>query len=309
VLQTAPAGVTIEGVRAELRARPLRASSEDRRWHGVALDEYGGYSIEEMIADPRDHPVVSMCMGGSPFVAQERAGQRHESAARAGEATIIPAGLATRWQGFLPAHLCMRVDPATLHEVADAMRASGLHGVALANGFRVVDPVLQHIAAMFSAELGRADHPTQQLFMDSLATTLTVHLLRTYPAQGAFEPLSAATTMAAIRRAFDWVAENPHRAIRLDEMAQAAGLSRFHFSRLFKAHVGMTPAAYVERARIERAKAMIRSAEFSIAEVALAVGFADQSHFTRRFRRHAGQTPAAYAREYARGRLPPPVRH
>lgn len=299
-------GITIEGVRAELRSRPLRVSSEDRSWHGVALDEYASYHTEEMLADPRDHPVITICKANSPFVLQERGGGRHESPAKAGEATIIPAGLSTRWRGLLPAHLCMRLAPDMLEEVADELLV-GHHGsIALINSFRVIDPVLQHFAFLFSTELGRADHPTQQLFMDSLATGLTVHLLRTYAAQGSPAERGERPRIAAIRRALDWVADNPNRAVRLEELAQAAGLSRFHFGRLFKAEVGVTPTVYVERSRIERAKGMIRTAELPIAHIAQVLGFADQAHFTRRFRVHVGQTPAAYAREHARGRLPPP---
>ena len=61
---------------------------------------------------------------------------------------------------------------------------------------------------------------------------------------------------------------------------------------------------YVERARIEQAKALIVSAEISLANIAQAVGFADQSHFSRRFRAHEGRTPAQFAREQASGILP-----
>ncbi len=302
--EASPAGVSIEGVRAELRSRPLRASSEGRSWLGVSLDEYGTYHVEEMATDPRDHPVVTMCQANSQFVFQERGGRRFESPARVGQATIIPAGLATRWRGLLPAHLCMRLAPEMLAEVADELRGGGHRGVELANSFQVVDPILQHISATFSLELGRSEHPAQQLFMDGLATALTVHLLRSYAGHAPVAPRSADATLGAIRRALDCIEDHPHRAIRLEELARAAGVSRFHFSRLFKAHMGISPTQYVERSRINRAMALIRAAELPIAQIALAVGFADQAHFTRRFRRHVGQTPAAYAREHGRGPLP-----
>ena len=81
-------------------------------------------------------------------------------------------------------------------------------------------------------------------------------------------------------------------------------MSRFHFSRVFKQHLGLSPARYVERVRIEQAKALIVSAEMSLAHIAQAVGFADQSHFSRRFRFHEGRSPAQFAREQARGILP-----
>ena len=73
---------------------------------------------------------------------------------------------------------------------------------------------------------------------------------------------------------------------------------------LFRSHLGLSPAKYVERTRIEQAKTLIVNAEMSLVSVAQAVGFADQSHFSRRFRVHEGRTPATFAREQARGILP-----
>ena len=62
--------------------------------------------------------------------------------------------------------------------------------------------------------------------------------------------------------------------------------------------MGLPPTRYLERLRVERAKEMIHSSDLPLVQIALAVGFADQSHFTRRFRRWVGCTPARYAREY-----------
>ena len=88
-------------------------------------------------------------------------------------------------------------------------------------------------------------------------------------------------------------------------MAGAAGLSRFHFGRIFKRQVGLSPARFVEHARIEQAKRLIADGRMPLAGVAQAVGFADQSHFTRRFRAQEGCTPAQFAREQVRRIVPP----
>ena len=160
-------------------------------------------------------------------------------------------------------------------------------------------------AQLFSLELRSPAHPAQVLLIQSLASALSVHLLREYTKATGVEHRSGVSVgAAAIRRALAYINDQPNRTMSLDELAAAAGLSRFHFSREFKRRVGLTPSRYVESVRIERAKGLIDSAELSIAQIALAVGFTDQSHFTRRFRSYVGNTPAAYAREHARGRLP-----
>ncbi|HEY2754075.1 AraC family transcriptional regulator, partial [Phenylobacterium sp.] len=123
-------------------------------------------------------------------------------------------------------------------------------------------------------------------------------------AVGIEERSLASTDVSALGRAVAYIEDHPDRSISLRELAGAAGLSPFHFSRVFKRHFGQTPSRYVERRRIEGAKPLIVGAQMPLAAVAQAVGFADQSHFTRRFRAHEGCTPAQFAREHAKGILP-----
>ncbi len=79
----------------------------------------------------------------------------------------------------------------------------------------------------------------------------------------------------------------------VESWARAMGLSRAHFSRRFKAAVGLSPHAYLTLLRVERAKRLLANG-VPIADTAVDVGFADQSHFARTFRRFAGATPAQY---------------
>jgi AraC-like DNA-binding protein len=71
-------------------------------------------------------------------------------------------------------------------------------------------------------------------------------------------------------------------------------LSRFQFLRRFKHTVGMTPHAWLVRLRLERACTLLARSETSIAQVAMAVGFYDQSHFNRAFRSAFGVAPSGY---------------
>lgn len=83
-------------------------------------------------------------------------------------------------------------------------------------------------------------------------------------------------------------------AIRLEEMARTAGVSRFHFARMFRVRVGTSPMEYVIARRIEMAKERLARADASISTVALDLGFFDQSHFCRTFCRRVGVTPGQY---------------
>jgi len=94
--------------------------------------------------------------------------------------------------------------------------------------------------------------------------------------------------------------ENAHEALDLDDAASTAGLSPFHFLRLFSGVLGVTPHQYLVRSRLRRAARLLADEERRISDIAFDVGFGDLSNFARTFRRAAGVTPRAYRRA-ARG--------
>jgi AraC family transcriptional regulator len=87
--------------------------------------------------------------------------------------------------------------------------------------------------------------------------------------------------------------------ITLQDIADAACMSRFHFARLFRHSTGCSPMEYLLHTRLEQAKVLLRQGITPISDIAAAIGFADQSHLTRHFRRAVGMTPLQYARQCA----------
>jgi len=80
----------------------------------------------------------------------------------------------------------------------------------------------------------------------------------------------------------------------VDDLARAAGLSRAHFSREFRRAFGESPHAYLLTRRLERAAALLRNTDNSVAEICLAVGLQGIGSFTTSFKRSFGMTPTAY---------------
>jgi AraC-like DNA-binding protein len=84
----------------------------------------------------------------------------------------------------------------------------------------------------------------------------------------------------------------------VDALARAAGLSRAHFSREFRRAFGESPHAYLLTRRLERAAALLRSTDRSVADICFSVGLASVGSFTTSFTRTFGASPTAYRAEF-----------
>ena len=86
--------------------------------------------------------------------------------------------------------------------------------------------------------------------------------------------------------------------LSVEDMAQAAGLSRAHFSREFRRAFGESPHAYLLTRRLERAAALLRTTDRSVADICLSVGLRGIGSFTTSFTRTYGMSPTAYRAEF-----------
>lgn len=112
---------------------------------------------------------------------------------------------------------------------------------------------------------------------------------------------SVGSVPAALRHARQCLDDCPQDPLSLAMLAEQAGLSRFHFLRVFSRATGLTPHAYLLQRRVQRARRLIRLGR-SLSEAAQDSGFADQSHMTRVFVRSFGVTPGVYAQAMGRRR-------
>ncbi len=85
----------------------------------------------------------------------------------------------------------------------------------------------------------------------------------------------------------------------LDALADAAHVSKYHFTRSFTAAYGETPMRYLTHRRIERAQDLLRSANLTVTEVCMFVGFTSLGSFSSTFRRLVGETPTEYRNRWA----------
>src|SRR4051794_41481098 len=111
---------------------------------------------------------------------------------------------------------------------------------------------------------------------------------------GITHPMAFVPPARHLLRAKDLADARYFEPLGVDDLAQAAGLSRAHFSREFRRAFGESPHAYLLTRRLERAAALLRTTDNSVAEICLAVGLQGIGSFTTSFKRAYGQTPTAY---------------
>lgn len=99
------------------------------------------------------------------------------------------------------------------------------------------------------------------------------------------------------------IVSNLGRTITNQELATIAGISIFHFARVFRRSFGDSPRRYILRRKIERAQGLMLTTADSLADVALDCGFGDQAHFGRLFRELIGESPGAWRRARTTGVL------
>lgn len=99
---------------------------------------------------------------------------------------------------------------------------------------------------------------------------------------------------ANIMKVIYFMNEHFSEKLSIADMAKEAGLSRFHFCRIFRKYTGMSPKKFLCRLRLERAKILLRDSERTVSDVAADVGFEDISNFIRYFKKYTGYTPTVY---------------
>jgi AraC family transcriptional regulator len=128
-----------------------------------------------------------------------------------------------------------------------------------------------------------------------VATALSAYLLQRYATRPCKnEILAGSLPRRRLQRVVDFIEANLASDVGLGELAAVAIMSPHHFSELFRRSTGESPHRYVVTRRLERAKNLLRETDLNILDIALSVGFADQSSFTKVFRRRVGVTPGAF---------------
>jgi AraC family transcriptional regulator len=269
------------------------ASGRGRNWPGIdimtARIEDAGFEVDGLCTH-----TLAMNVGRAFHVEGRIDGRRARSLMEPGMLKIVEAGPRSvwRWDPGEPIEMLhVSVAAAALADYAGELELTAPPELPTRVGFR--DAELARLAAALAAEL--QSPLTRSLVADALRIELVSRLLAEHSASAGAAILPRASNrigLRTLRRIDEYVDAHLGQTIGIDDLAEVAGLSRFHFARLFRATVGTTPHRYVLERRLDRARELLRSPRAVLRDVAVATGFADQSHLTRLVKRRYGVTPA-----------------
>jgi AraC family transcriptional regulator len=160
------------------------------------------------------------------------------------------------------------------------------------------DPLSWQLARVINDEcLSHA--PQGTLYVETAATVLAMNLFRNLSTFTRLKEICrGGLSPSILRRACDYMMSRLGADISLHEVAASIQLSTGHFSTAFKQSLGLAPYAWLRRQRIERAKTLLHDPKLDLTQIALILGYANQSSFGVAFRRETGLTPTLWrARE------------
>ncbi len=224
--------------------------------------------------------------------------QHRDFTFRKNEIVVTPAGLKSGWRWHARSKcIVITLDPARLETFTQSELGLLLTERQLRDlpQFEDADITTAAVMLLDALRLGGAG---SDVMFESLARVFLVKLVRKYGDDRSNEfEFSSSFTAQHYKRVLDFMAENFGRPIQIEDIAQEAGLSASHFSRLFKDVIGDSPYQFLMRYRVERAEAMIADTTRSLIDIALACGFSDQPHLTRVFKQAHGVTPRVWRRK------------
>jgi AraC family transcriptional regulator len=271
------------------------------RWSS-ATGPWAGFPVECRLVGPRGrleefgmvHTTFGLCVDGSGTLRVREGKTMRRFASLPGRFSLLGRGFEQRpvaWSGTREM-LYVALDTEQLQRLMPDDPASSC--LSVEPQYAISDPQAVSIVLNMRNEI-LAGCPAGSMYGEALSVALAAYLFGRYAPHSV--PVAArgiALSAAQIRDVREHVRANLEHDIGLAELADRVGLSPHYFSTLFKNAFGVSPHRYILSERVHEAKRLLSGGRMAISEVALRLGFADQSHFSHVFRTFVGTTPKRY---------------
>ncbi|NMO55296.1 helix-turn-helix transcriptional regulator [Actinoplanes sp. TBRC 11911] len=281
--------------------RVISDSTRQAGWRSATLCRV----VNDRVVDDFELPpigaqtIVLMTKGRAAVEARGDGGRWHRSDYAPGKLGMTAPGrrVALRWRTFSSEEketLHLYLPGRTLVDAAAQMGGRQISPEDLPDTLGADDRVVE---TTMLAMAGAAARGADDLYAESAALFLAVHLMSQHHERDVVR--GAGPDDPRLRRAVDFMHENLAGPVALADMAGAAGVSPFHFVRLFRAAMGEPPRKYLTRLRIEAACRSLERGVTSITDIAYLCGFSSSAHLSAAIRRHTGMSPTQYRLSHA----------
>ncbi|MGJ4944616.1 helix-turn-helix transcriptional regulator [Bradyrhizobium sp. HKCCYLS1011] len=270
------------------------------RWIAPALLHDCSTGIEESTWTITPETVIGLRLQGATVEDHNRRAVRTSGPGR--DFTLQPRGAQTRYLARGPIKFGQVFLPdALLDRAAEAENMSALRGRLRDDLSFVPEKTLHILTSDYLRRAFDSRIPATSLEMEARALLLVDWLLRLHHSPHAGVALgTGGLSPRQLRQTCEFIVKQLAQDICLDDLAELTGLTAKHFARAFKQSMGLPPHQYLIAQRIEAAKRHLISGDTSLAQIALACGFADQSHFTATFRKVVGVPPGTFRLDHAK---------
>ncbi len=290
--QTETANQSINQRRTEHSGEKILLSSRKIAWEGISLEHLHLPAIDISDVTAMSHH-LTLQLGTPKTIEVKVNGKFSRQQMIPGNVCITPVqhfhGI--RWQSEMEV-LTMTLEPSFVMEALQESVNPERVGLIMHRGQS--DPLIREILLALKVEL-EVGCPSGWLYGEAMGTALAVHLLKTYTTlQSTSFQSGDRLPQHKLTQVLEYIQVHLAQDIRLADLAALTGMSHYHFCRLFKHSLEVTPHQYIMQQRIERSKQLLKQKDLAIADIALMCGFKTQSHLTTLFRKSTGITPRSF---------------
>lgn len=267
------------------------------RWKNLKVIRNRHHIRESYIKpDKLSYHLITVYMGAPSRQQTIYSGRNINILQTVGNVTVIPVATALQsWYDEAEQDdIYLHLEPDFVKSVAEGADLNP-DKVEIVTSLESRSPIIESMARMAFDELQRGNEATgSNLYADSVANLLAVQLLREYSSER-MPPEKRYVNGLSNRKlalVLDLIESDLAEDLSLKILASVAGLSEYHFLRMFKQSTGYTPHQYVINQRIERATELLEKTDMSVTEISYLLGFSTPAHFTHLFRRKTGFSPS-----------------